>query len=40
MNQLVPVRGQRVGVVVSGGNLDLALLGETVASEPGSPAVQ
>jgi threo-3-hydroxy-L-aspartate ammonia-lyase len=27
MNQLVPVRGQRVGVVVSGGNLDLALLG-------------
>ena len=35
MNHLVPVRGKRVGVVVSGGNVDLALLCATVPPEPG-----
>jgi threonine dehydratase len=34
MNQRVPVQGKRVGVVVSGGNVDPALLCATLAAEP------
>lgn len=34
LNQLVPVHGQRVGVVVSGGNADPALICASLATEP------
>jgi len=34
MNQVVPVQGKRVGVVVSGGNADPALLCASLAAEP------
>ena len=34
MNRLVPVQGKRVGVVVSGGNADPALICASLAAEP------
>ena len=34
VNQVVPVQGKRVGVVVSGGNADPALLSASLATEP------